>query len=163
MSICVFRLYFFYDSLYFKVHIHFSLASLSRKTLQKELAVKTPHSLLSVLISTPSVKWKIKNYSFDQYSPEKTREVQLVSWLVRLVGSWKLAEPPEFGRKWGTECLNTRFPLPTLQCAGYSVKLKKMVWNIIRACKLHGFPSIFMGFHHPDQPYRPKYILLNNF
>ena len=33
------------------------------------------------------------------------------------------AIPPEFGRKWGTECLNTRFPLPTLLCAGYSVKL----------------------------------------
>ena len=30
-----------------------------------------------------------------------------------------------FGRKWGTECLNTWFPLPTLLCAGYSVKLKK--------------------------------------
>ena len=24
--------------------------------------------------------------------------------------------PPEFGRKWGTECLNTSFPLPILQC-----------------------------------------------
>ena len=33
------------------------------------------------------------------------------------------AIPPEFGRKWGTECLNIRFPLPTLLCAGYSVKL----------------------------------------
>ena len=33
------------------------------------------------------------------------------------------AMPPEFGRKWGTECLNTSFPLPTLLCAGYSVKL----------------------------------------
>ena len=33
--------------------------------------------------------------------------------------------PPEFGRKWGTACLNTRFPLPTLLCAGYSVKLTK--------------------------------------
>ena len=31
--------------------------------------------------------------------------------------------PSEFGRKWGTECLNTEFLLPTLQCAGYSVKL----------------------------------------
>ena len=31
------------------------------------------------------------------------------------------AMPPEFSRKWGTE--NTRFPLPTLLCAGYSVKL----------------------------------------
>ena len=33
------------------------------------------------------------------------------------------AMPPEIGGKWGTECLNTRFPLPTLLCAGYSVKL----------------------------------------
>ena len=33
------------------------------------------------------------------------------------------AMPPEFGRKWATECFNTRFPLPTLLCAGYSVKL----------------------------------------
>ena len=32
------------------------------------------------------------------------------------------AMPPEFGRKWGTEYLNNRFPLPTLR-AGYSVKL----------------------------------------
>ena len=31
--------------------------------------------------------------------------------------------PPEFSLKWGTECLNTRFPLPTLVRAGYSVKL----------------------------------------
>ena len=33
------------------------------------------------------------------------------------------AMPPEFGRKWETECLNNRFPLPTLLYAGYSVKL----------------------------------------
>ena len=33
------------------------------------------------------------------------------------------AKPPEFGRKLETECLNTRFPLPTLLCAGYRVKL----------------------------------------
>ena len=29
------------------------------------------------------------------------------------------AMPSKFGRKWGTKCLNTRFPLPTLLCAGY--------------------------------------------
>ena len=29
----------------------------------------------------------------------------------------------QFSRKWGTECLNIRFPLPTLLCVGYSVKL----------------------------------------
>ena len=33
------------------------------------------------------------------------------------------AMPPKLGGKWGTECLNTRFPLPTLPCARYSVKL----------------------------------------
>ena len=33
------------------------------------------------------------------------------------------AMPLELGGKWGTECLNTWFPLPTLLCAGYSVKL----------------------------------------
>ena len=40
--------------------------------------------------------------------------------------------PPEFGRKWGTECLNTRFPLPALLCAVYSVKL-----FFLFICNLH--------------------------
>ena len=40
--------------------------------------------------------------------------------------------PAELGGKWGTECLNTRFPLPTVLCAGYSVKL-------IRFFKKHNF------------------------
>ena len=42
------------------------------------------------------------------------------------------AMPSEIGRKWAAECFNIRFPLPTLLCAGYSVKLKKNVsyyWN----------------------------------
>ena len=39
------------------------------------------------------------------------------------------AMPPEFGREWGTECLNTRFPLPTLLCPGYSVKLMNRIHN----------------------------------
>ena len=38
------------------------------------------------------------------------------------------AMPPEFGRKQGTECLNTRFPLPTPLCAGYSVKLIYLIY-----------------------------------
>ena len=33
------------------------------------------------------------------------------------------AMPQEFGGEWGMECLNTKFPLPTLLCAGYSMKL----------------------------------------
>ena len=31
--------------------------------------------------------------------------------------------PSEFGGEWGMECLNTRFPLFTLLCARYTVKL----------------------------------------
>ena len=41
------------------------------------------------------------------------------------------AMPSEFGRKWGTECHNTSFPLATLQCAGYSVKLIYIVVKIM--------------------------------
>ena len=33
------------------------------------------------------------------------------------------AMPPDFGGKWETEFLNTRFRLHSLLCAGYSVKL----------------------------------------
>ena len=39
--------------------------------------------------------------------------------------------PPEFGRKWGTECLSTKFPLPTLLCAGYSIKLILIITLLI--------------------------------
>ena len=47
------------------------------------------------------------------------------------------AMPPEFGGKWEIEYLITRFPLPTLLCAGYSVKLifflnRKQSLNLIR-------------------------------
>ena len=31
--------------------------------------------------------------------------------------------PSKFGGKWGMECLSTRFSLPTLLCARYTVKL----------------------------------------
>ena len=33
----------------------------------------------------------------------------------------------DFGGKWGMECLNTKFPLPTLQCAGYRLTIFPMV------------------------------------
>ena len=39
------------------------------------------------------------------------------------------AMPPEFDRKWGTECRNTRFPLFTLLCAEYSVKLIFFIYS----------------------------------
>ena len=34
--------------------------------------------------------------------------------------SFKLKKPPEFGGKWGAECLNTRVPPSILQHAGYT-------------------------------------------
>ena len=43
-----------------------------------------------------------------------------------LSSATKHAMPAELSGKWGTECLNTRFPLPTLLCAAYSVKLKTL-------------------------------------
>ena len=43
------------------------------------------------------------------------------------------AMSPEFGGRWGAECLNTRFPLPTLLYARYSVKLKINVYIYIQS------------------------------
>ena len=39
------------------------------------------------------------------------------------------AMAPEFRGKQGTKCLNTRFPRPTLLCAGVSVKEKNIKKN----------------------------------
>ena len=52
------------------------------------------------------------------------------------------AMPPEFGRKWETECLNTRFPLPTLLCARYSVKqffFLKVISVYVKGCWLDSY------------------------
>ena len=64
------------------------------------------------------------------------------------------AMPPQIGGKWGTECLNTRFPLPTLLFAGYSVKLKKNfykmtkssthVLELVRCCSSQTEPNVLM-------------------
>ena len=40
------------------------------------------------------------------------------------------AMPSEFGGKSGTECINTRVPLVTLLCAGYSVKLSLSIGTV---------------------------------
>ena len=46
-----------------------------------------------------------------------------INAIAALSSATQHAIPSEFGRKWGTECLKTRFPLSTLLHAGYSVKL----------------------------------------
>ena len=48
--------------------------------------------------------------------------------------------PPEIGGKWGTEYLNNSSPLPTLLCAGHSVKLNNNL--TIRHC--------ILSFLHPQ-------------
>ena len=76
---------------------------------------------------------KLTGYGFDPHSGRWNIYLNLYFNFLALVSrlsaglssATQHAMPPEFGRKWGTECLNTRFPLPTLLCAGYSVKLKK--------------------------------------
>ena len=76
----------------------------------------------------------------------------------RLSAAWSSetqhAMPPEFGTKWGTECLNTRFPLPTLLCAEYSVKLifylfYFLLCTVIFTCVLllHAIYSVFLLFY----------------
>ena len=55
-----------------------------------------------------------------------------------LSSATQYAIPAEIGGKWGMECLNTRFPLPTMLCAGYSMKLKKNK-------KYMGNGSVLMG------------------
>ena len=42
------------------------------------------------------------------------------------------AMPPEFGKKWGTECVNTRFPLPTVLCAYYYGVIKKTLQKYLK-------------------------------
>ena len=54
------------------------------------------------------------------------------------------AMPPEFGRKWGTHCLNTRFSLPTLLCAGYSVKL---IWSWYLCFMLVSYSIVYIRLY----------------
>ena len=52
----------------------------------------------------------------NMYSPNKSKFNDLSF-------ATQHAMPPKFDGKWETECLNTKFPLVTLLCAGYSVML----------------------------------------
>ena len=59
-------------------------------------------------------------FSFYIYVSGYSRFILLIILITRqsaaLSSATQHAMPPEFDRKWGTECLNTRFPLPTLLC-----------------------------------------------
>ena len=79
------------------------------------------------------------------------------------------AMPPEFGRKWGTECLNTRFPLPTLLCTGYSVKLIWFIngirinrhWLASKSQHLCIIGSLIEIFDMNDTPFLRPYTFTN--
>ena len=78
-----------------------------------------------------SVTVKLTGCGFDPHSRKRKIYLNLYFHFFALV--WRLsaalssatqhAMSAEFGRKWGTECVNTRFSLPTMLCAGYGVKL----------------------------------------
>ena len=51
-----------------------------------------------------------------------------------------------------TECLNTRYPLPTLLCWGYSVKLKKMKILNISFSRLEIDPTTCRVYNHTFWP-----------
>ena len=75
-----------------------------------------------------SVTVKTTGCGFDPYSRRCNIYLNLYFHFLALVSRLSAAltqraMPSKFGRKWVTECLNTRFPLNTLLCAGYSVKL----------------------------------------
>ena len=66
---------------------------------------------------THSRKWNIYLHLYFHFFALVSRQSTALSSAIQH------AIPPALGGRWGTECLNTRFPLPTLLCAGYSVKL----------------------------------------
>ena len=78
----------------------------------------------------------------------------------------QLAMPPGSGRKRRMECINTRFPLPTLLRTGYSVKLIYLIYLFFYKIKLHykwklhltkniSFPLVH--WFPTSGPQKPKY------
>ena len=68
---------------------------------------------LSVLLPLEEIKYLFKCiFSFIRSDVDSKTELSFVTQHTM----------PLESRKWGMECLNTRSPLPTLLCAGYSVK-----------------------------------------
>ena len=67
---------------------------------------------------------------FDSYSKKLNLEYFHFCALVNrqtaaLSSATQYTTPQKFDKTWGTMCPNTRFPVPTLLCAKYNVKLKK--------------------------------------
>ena len=63
------------------------------------------------------------------------------------------AMPPELGGEWETECLNTRLPMPTLLCAGYSVKLIYIFFKLVTDILLKRFVNNIYTFKYKKLNY----------
>ena len=86
-----------------------------------------------------SVTVRLTGCAFDPHSKRWNIYLNLYFHFLALVSrqsavlnsATQHAMPLESGRKWGTECFNTRFLLPTLLCAWYSVKLIYFIYVYI--------------------------------
>ena len=70
----------------------------------------------------------VKSIGFCCFSIPNLKEITyLFTFIFSFLrsGVTQHAMPPEFDGKWGTGYLNTRFPLPTLLCAGYMHAIHK--------------------------------------
>ena len=88
----------------------------------------------SIFMIKESMTVKLTGCGFDPHSWRWKIYLHLYFYFFALVSRHSAALSsasqhaisPDLGGMWGTKCLNTRFPLPTLLCAGYSVKLIDM-------------------------------------
>ena len=106
-----------------------------REYICRKLHVFLYYFKASCAAAARSVTLKSTGYGFDPHSRRCNIYLNVYFHFFALVSrrsgalcsATQYAMPPKFVRKWETECLNTRFPLPTLLCAGYSVMLKKIL------------------------------------
>ena len=78
----------------------------------------------SVIVKSTGCRFDSHSMKFNIYLHLYFHFFALVSrQSAALSSATQYAMPPEPGGKWLTECLNPRFPLPTLLCPEYSVKL----------------------------------------
>ena len=68
------------------------------------------------------------------------------------------AMSPERSGRWETECLNTRFLMPALLCAGYSVKQKKEERNNFKLIEYSTTQTkIRLELYYKERLYKTKW------
>ena len=89
----------------------------------ENLLICAPTGAGKTNIALLTVVHQIKQHIENDVIMKNKFKVSILMSHAALSSATQNAIPSKFGGKWGSECLNTSFPLPTLQCAGYSVKL----------------------------------------